>query len=262
MLSNTGTISFILYAVFIFIAFVSVVIVYRFLKNETLESDKLEKLIDFFKTIVYTTALGTVALIVTDLFKEREQDIKELEYFDKYVQEVKVVNGEGRLQLSKYLSIVAPSGEMKKSWTAYYSEVKKEYEEYLKAQQENKTDTTDNPTKEQLQKREVNETKIELFEQPLTSNNQVLEWFILAGSNSNLEEAQTNLKKVLKTYPNAVIVKNRGVYRIALNGYYKKSDAEKMLEEVKGKINSTSYIVNKDSWCKNIQETEECFICK
>jgi hypothetical protein len=262
MLSNTGTISFIFYGVFIFIAFLSVIVVYRLLKNGTLESDKLDKLIDFFKTIVYTTALGTVALIVTDLFKEREQDIKELEYFDKYVQEVKEVNGEGRLQLSKYLSIVAPSGEMKKSWTAYYSEVKKEYDEYLKAQQESKTDTTDNPTKEQLQKREVNQTKIELFEKSLSMNNESSEWFILAGSNSNLETAKLELNKVLKVYPNTVIIKNRGVYRIVLRGYYAKSEAEKMLEEVKSKINLTSYIVNKNSWCKNIEETEDCFICK
>jgi 5,10-methenyltetrahydromethanopterin hydrogenase len=98
---------------FIAIAIASLIILYKFLKSGTLEPDKLDKLVDFFKTVVMTTALATVAYVITDLFKEREQDVKELEYFDKYVQEVKEVNGQGRLQLSKYLSIVAPSGEMK-----------------------------------------------------------------------------------------------------------------------------------------------------
>jgi hypothetical protein len=132
LFSNTGTVSFILYGVFIAITIIALFVAIRQIVKGVIPADKLDKMIDLFKYAIVTTAIATTTLIITDLFKEREQDINELEYFDKYVQDVKKVdNIQERLQLCKYLSIVAPSGEMKKSWQAYYTEVQKEYEQYL-----------------------------------------------------------------------------------------------------------------------------------
>lgn len=263
MFTNTGTISFYLYLVFILISIISTVIIYRFLKKDTLESEKLDKLIDFLKTVVFTTAIGTVSLIITDLFKEREQDVKELEYFDKYVQEVKDVNGQGRLQLSKYLSIVAPSGEIKDSWTAYYKEVQKDYDEYLKAQQALKSDTLMNATKEQLIKREKNQEKIQLFENPLTNiNNNSDEWYIVASGDINMTDANSELQKAIKINANSTIIKKGNSFRTILVGYSSKTEADKYLQEVKQKINKTAYIVNKNSWCPQIENGSECLICK
>lgn len=261
MFTNTGTISFYLYFVFILISIISTVIIYRFLKKDTLESSKLDKLIDFFKTVVFTTALGTVALIITDLFKEREQDVKELEYFDKYVQEVKDVNGQGRLQLTKYLSIVAPRGEIKDSWTNYYKEVKKDYDEYLKAQQALKNDTLINITKEQQIKREENQEKVLRFENSLTYiyNN---EWYIVASGDKNMLNANDELKKAIKINPNSTIIKKGNSFRTVLVGYSSKTEADKYLQEVREKINKTAYIVNKSSWCKQLENGDECLICK
>jgi len=164
---NVGTISFILYGVFILIAFGAIIVLYKFLKKEKLELEKIDRLVNFFKTVVYATAFSSVALIVANLFQERKQIIVELEYFDKYIEEIKQVNGEGRLQLSKFFSIVAPSGEMKKSWTNYYNVVQKERDVYDEAMRENKNDTIQNPTPEQLIKREENQKRIERFEKPL-----------------------------------------------------------------------------------------------
>jgi hypothetical protein len=262
MFTNTGTISFYLYSVFILISIISTVIIYRLLKKNTLESERLDKLIDFFKTVVFTTALGTVALIITDLFKEREQDVKELEYFDKYVQEVKDVNGQGRLQLSKYLSIVAPSGEMKDSWTAYYKEVQKDYDEYLKAQLELKNDTMVNITKQQSIKREENQVKVQLFENPLTNINNNDEWYIIASGDANMDDANYELKKAIKINANSKIMKKGNSYRTVLVGYSSKTEADIYLQEVKEKINKTAYIVNKNSWCHQIENSNECLICK
>jgi hypothetical protein len=262
MFTNTGAISFYLYLVFILISIISTVIIYRFLKKDTLESGKLDKLIDFFKTVVLTTAIGTVALIITDLFKEREQDVKELEYFDKYVQEVKDVNGQGRLQLSKYLSIVAPNGEMKDSWTNYYKEVQKDYNEYLKAQQALKNDTLINITKEQLIKREENQEKVQLFENPLTNINNNDEWYIVAGGDANMNEANFELEKAIKINAHSIIIKKGNSFRTVLVGYSSKTEADKYLKEVKEKINKTAYIVNKKSWCSQLENGNECLICK
>lgn len=170
MLANTGTISFLLYGIFILITVVALIIAYYQIKKGEIPAEKLDKMIELFKYAIVTTAISTVTLVVADLFKEREQDIKELEYFDKYVEDVKKVDGiRERLQLSKYLSIVAPSGEMKKSWEKYYEIVKEEYEEYLDLKSEVRNiDTLSNPTKDQLKQSEAAREAIYMFEKPIS----------------------------------------------------------------------------------------------
>jgi len=142
------------------------------LKNGSIPIERLDKMIELFKYAIVATAISTVSLVVADLFKEREQDVKELEYFDKYVEDVKKVDGiQERLQLSKYLSIVAPSGEMKESWEEYYKIVQEEYEEYQKLKSEVRNiDTLSNPTEEQLKKSEEAREAIYMFEKPIAKS--------------------------------------------------------------------------------------------
>ena len=171
MLADTGTISFILYGIFIAIAITGLIIAIYFIRNSTIPTERLEKIIDLSKYTIVSVAIATVTLIVADLFKEREQDVKELEYFDRYVQDVKKVDGvQERFQLSKYLSIVAPSGELKRSWKEYHDTLKIEYQEYVHLKKEKeKLDTIEHPTDAQLfQKAQINE-KIEQKEAPLVS---------------------------------------------------------------------------------------------
>lgn len=172
MLSNPGTLSFILYGIFIVIAILGLFIAIYSINKGSIPIEKLEKIIDLSKYTIVSIAITTVALIVTDLFKEREQDVKELEYFDKYVQDVKKVDGvQERFQLSKYLSIVSPSGELKKAWKEYYDTLKVEYQEYLRLRKEKeKLDTIKNPTEEQINKKEKIKEQIDQKEAPLVSN--------------------------------------------------------------------------------------------
>jgi hypothetical protein len=172
MLSNTGSVSLVLYAIFILIAIGGSIIAIVFIAKGTIAADKIDKIIELAKYTIVSTAIATVTLIVADLFKEREQDIKELEYFDKYVQDVKKVDGiEERFLLSKYLSIVAPSGELKKSWKQYYDTLNIEYQEYLHLKKEKeRLDTISNPTEEQLEKKQQITEKIQMKETPIVSS--------------------------------------------------------------------------------------------
>ena len=176
MLSNPGTLSFILYGIFIAIAIIGLFIAIYFIRKDNVPADKLEKIIDLSKYTIVSVCIATVTLIISDLFKEREQDVKELEYFDKYAQDVKKVDGiQERFELSKYLSIVAPSGEMKRSWQQYYDTLKIEYVEYVRLKKEKeRLDTITNPTEEQIQKKQEINQKIEQKESPLVSSNNVL----------------------------------------------------------------------------------------
>jgi len=262
MLSNTGTVSFYLYLFFIVIGLLSIFIVYYLIKKGTLAPDKLENFLNYFKWVIITLAISTVTLIVTDLFKERDQDIKELEYFDKYVNDVKNEDRPlVRLQLAKYLSIVAPSGDMKKSWTNYYETIKQEYDDYIEAQNNLKKDSAiANPTPQQIKQTEENKRKVELFLTPLSSNN--AEWFIIAAGNNDIGGANINLEKAIKINPNSSIIKKENSFRTVLMGYLSKAEAESQLEKVRNEVNPKSYIVRKSTWCNTIERGSECLICK
>ncbi|MDQ6528341.1 SPOR domain-containing protein [Flavobacterium sp. LHD-85] len=263
MLSNTGTVSFWLYLFIVFIGLFSLIFLYRLIKKGELGQENLDKFIDYFKWVVVSLAISTVTLIVSDLFKERDQDIKELEYFDKYVNDVKEQKDPlVRLQLAKYLSVVAPSGDMKRSWTNYYNEVKKEYDDYLKAQENIKSDTLTNPTRAQMKKIEESQKKIELFETPLSSTEPGLEWFIIAGGDPKIEDADDELKKAVKINQNSTIIKKGNSFRTVLMGYTSKAEAQNQLLEARRQINKTAYIVKKSSWCNSYQQTQECLVCK
>ena len=171
MLANTGTVSFVIYGIFIAITIAAMLVSFYIIRKGILEIEKLDKLIELFKYTIVSVAIATTTLVISDLFKERQQDINELEYFDKYAQDIKKVDGiQERYQLSKYLAIVAPSGEMKKSWAEYYDTVQVEYKEYLKLKkEEKKLDDIPNPSKDQIAKREEVKEKISVQEAPLVA---------------------------------------------------------------------------------------------
>lgn len=262
MFSNTGNVSFWLYLFFVFIGLLSLIILYRLIKKAEIAPENLDKFIDYFKWVIVTLAISTVTLVVSDLFKERDQDIKELEYFDRYVNDVKNEKEPlVRLQLVKYLSIVSPRGEMKKSWTNYYIEIKKEYDDYVKIENV-KIDTSKSYTKAQIKEIEENQKKKELFETPLSSTEPGVEWFIVAGGDSKIEDANFELKKAIKINPNSAIIKKGNVFRTILMGYTSKVEAISLLQLVRRQVNQTAYVVKKSSWCNSYEQTKECLVCK
>lgn len=132
MFGTTGTSSFIMYAFFIFLGIIALWKGISLIKNEKIDSAKLDKIIDLFKYMIVSVALATVTLIVSDLFREREQTVRELEYFDKYTNDIKSIDKiRERYQLVRYLSTVAPNGAMKECWKAYFDSVKVDYRNYL-----------------------------------------------------------------------------------------------------------------------------------
>jgi hypothetical protein len=124
---NTGTISFIIFGIII-LGTVAIII---WIINSKMEQARLEKVTELLKYCIVSIFIASASVIVANLFKEREQQVKELEYFDKYVNDVKKADGiEERLQLTKYLSVVAPPGELKDSWQSYYDIVKADYKTF------------------------------------------------------------------------------------------------------------------------------------
>ena len=178
MFTNTGTVSFILYGFFIIVTLIAMIVGIKLIKNGNIETSRLDKIIDLFKYSVVSVAIATVTLIISNLFKEREQDVKELEYFDKYVNDVKKADGiEERFQLSKYLSIVAPSGELKKSWSQYYDTVNVEYKKYtLLKNEKQKLDTTKKLSDKDIYRKQYLQEQISKKDAPLISYKTSASW--------------------------------------------------------------------------------------
>ncbi|MDJ1503604.1 hypothetical protein [Xanthocytophaga agilis] len=173
MFSNTGIISFWLYISFIIITLIAMFYATYIIKKGLITVSKLNKLIELFKYSIVTVAITTVTLIVSDLFKEREQDIKELEYLDRYVADLKQVKGVPiRYYLSQYFATVAPSGEIKDGWKAYYDSVKIEYAEYKKLEQLNDSlNKIKNKTDNQILQQKQIIKEIRKKEEPLVPPN-------------------------------------------------------------------------------------------
>jgi hypothetical protein len=83
MFANTGTVSFVLYSVFIAITVIALFVAFYVILKGKVDTAKLDKMIELFKYAIVTVAIATITLIISNLFKEREQDVKELEYFDR-----------------------------------------------------------------------------------------------------------------------------------------------------------------------------------
>lgn len=130
-----------LYGAFISITLVALAIAFYHVIKGSLPKEKLDTLVELFKYGVVTMAITTVGAIVSDQFKERDQDVKELEYFHKYVDHATRLDGHDRLQLSKFLATVAPAGLMRDAWRNYYDTVRVEYMMVLERQANVKADS-------------------------------------------------------------------------------------------------------------------------
>lgn len=173
MIQNTGNVALVLYGVLILGTIASLFLVFRIILKGKIDEGKLNLMVDLFKYAIVSVAIATTTMIISDLFKEREQDVKELEYFGTYVEDIKNADGiVQRYQLSKYLAIVAPSGELKKSWERYFDSVRIEYNEYLRDRERKQLlDTIVNPSPEVLFEKFQLDEKILMKEQPLQPGN-------------------------------------------------------------------------------------------
>jgi hypothetical protein len=105
---------------FISISFFGIFLVYFIAKKKVIEPENLDKLIELGKWVVVSVALTLSTSMINDGFREREQDIKEMESFDKYTEVVLAADGaEKRKLLSEYFAAVSPEGPIKKSWESY-----------------------------------------------------------------------------------------------------------------------------------------------
>lgn len=269
MFTNTGNLSFYMGVVFILLAFTGLLVTYWLVKNNSIEEGKLAKLVDLGKWFIASVAIVVGATIIGDGFKEREQDIKEIDVFDKYVTTVTEADGiEKRWLLAEYFSIVAPDGELRKSWEAYKTSIKPSLEEY-RANKAKLADLSDKKeqTESDLKQIATLEKKTQALEQSLVAvpNNQTKpisqEWLIITGADATVEAARDELSKAKKISPDARIYKKGNMFRTVIPNFFSRREALGRLTDVQKTVNSGAYVVTSNGWCSNAQDNGDYSIC-
>ncbi len=124
MFSDTGGLSFWLRLFFIGLSLCGIVSIYLIARNKLLEPANLDRLIELGKWFVVSVAITLSAAIVNDGFREREQDIKEMEVFERYTNVILEADSlQKRRLLSEYFAAVSPDGPIQQAWQRYQSVV-------------------------------------------------------------------------------------------------------------------------------------------
>ena len=254
MFENTGDMSFVLGLGFIVVALIGVAIAYIVTIKKWLKDPELEKLIGLFKWLIISVALVVGATIVTDSFKERDQDVEEIAVFEKYVETITAADGiEKRWLLAEYFSNVAPPGELRKSWVAYRKTLRPSLENYRKNKEKlttlvAKEDPTDSEKKEIAELQD----KTQVLEEKLVKSEQTAEeWVIIAGGDKTIGEAKGEVRKLEKIGLDGAIYKKGNMYRTVVPHFGSKKDAYVHLSKVRTNVEPTSYVVSFSGWCLN-----------
>lgn len=136
---DTGQWSLVLNSLIIIIGLSGFFFIYVLMRRKTLEQTQLDKLIEIGKWMILSLAVTSIVSIVADGFKERTQDLAELNYFDKYSTIItKHEAVEEQYLLSEYFAAVSPSGAMRDSWTRYKDILQPKYDSMLVLNQKSK----------------------------------------------------------------------------------------------------------------------------
>jgi hypothetical protein len=135
MLEDTGKLSMLLGVSLIALSLIGIFVVYQLIKSKSVSDSGLDKLIELGKWFMVSVAIVLSTAIVNDGFRERDQDVKEMQVFDKYTTVVLEADGvEKRKLLTEYFASVSPDGRIKKAWERYKSVVEAQVVEYREQQ--------------------------------------------------------------------------------------------------------------------------------
>jgi hypothetical protein len=135
MLDDTGTLSLLLGISLIALSLIGLFVVYRLIKRESVSESGLNQLIELGKWFMVSVAIVLSTAIVNDGFRERDQDVKEMQVFDKYTTVVLEADGvEKRKLLTEYFAAVSPDGRIKRAWESYKVVVDAQVVEYREKQ--------------------------------------------------------------------------------------------------------------------------------
>lgn len=253
MLENTDDLSLRLSMAFILFSFIGGICILKNIQNEN-----IDKIIDIWKWFIGTIAISLLAAIINDGFRERDQDIKETEIFEKYVDTILAADGlEKRKLLSEYFAIVSPNGSIKNAWIDYNKIVNTHLNEDKKDREKleaiiDKVNSNGAVSKEDLKTRDKLEERISIRNESLapsiSRNEATPKVFIHIGSESqrsNMVKLQESIKRIGFLTPGIELIDKISALPLNPNvRYFNEEDTEaaiEVVEQLKAIGYSTAY---------------------
>ncbi|MDN8598874.1 hypothetical protein Q0A17_05540 [Citrobacter sp. S2-9] len=113
----------IIFAIIVLICFACIIFLYGIMKKKTIDDERLDKLIHVGKWMIVSVFITTATSAISIGFKEWDQKLKEILFFDKYTERIINLTGpyiwNKRAQYSAYFSAVAPNGNIREGWKNY-----------------------------------------------------------------------------------------------------------------------------------------------
>ena len=235
-----------------------------------MESEKIDKLIELFKTVIISCAIGTVTLIVSDMFKEREQQLSEMKAFTDYLPYItdSLSTMENKISLCDFMVSVAPDGPLRDGWKTWLNKLNIKSKEVAvinkQIEQEEKVIDTqsDKPTEEQLAHlQQLQNQKNNILTDINVKTNST--YLVVIGADKTSEDAKYEVKKLGN---NATIYKRGNWYRTVVPVATSYEDAKAISSRIADESHGTKqpYIVTLKSWCSSTfySDNEKCIVCK
>jgi hypothetical protein len=268
MIRNTGLFAATLYGIFILIAIFALVFAYFLIKQGRMESGKIDKLIELFKTVIISCAIGTATLIISNLFKEREQQLSEMKAFSDYLPYItdSLSTMENKLSLCDFMISVAPDGPLREGWTTWLNKLNLKKNEIaainakIEKEEVKMSNNPDKPSEQQLayiQQLEIQKSTL-LKDINVKSNSSYL---VVIGADKTLSEAEDELGSA----SNTTIYKRGNWFRTVVPVQTSFEDAKIIANQIANKSNGKKqpYIVSLKSWCSSTyySESDKCIVC-
>lgn len=273
MIYNTGNISFALYGFFIIITVLGMAFLMYIIIKGTLDNEKITKMTEVFKYAIVTTAIATVTLIVSDLFKERDYDKNEMQAFNAYIPYIMDTVGtiDHKINFCRFFASVTPKSELKDGWHHYLIYLEDEKKKVLSIDEriQQKAEHIENketpPSDAEMASIELDEIE----KQKILSNLNATEntsYLVVFGADASLREAKHEIAwAAAQINQSAAVYKKGKWYRtvIPVNKDWK------LAKDISASIQKASagskkaYVVSVKSWCSSIEYSaaEECMIC-
>jgi len=264
---NAGSLSLIFGVLFIATAIAGLVVFALAIRSKSIDPQKLDKLIEIWKWTLGSFVIGVSSAIVSDTFKQREQDKNEMTAFNQYITIV-VDTGtvDKKWQLCEFFKAVSPEGNMRDAWIRYEQVLIDGKKQVADLNSQEKTLTRviasqgGNATPTQINSLDQIQDKKQAILSELNATEKG-GYLIIAGGDKNLDQAKFELQKARKINPNAVLYKKGNMYRTVFNGFRNRQDAQSLIGSVRASLNSGAYIVKQANWCPAYQTTPDCLVC-
>jgi hypothetical protein len=232
--------------------------------RDSVQQATVDKIIELAKWYIVSVGIVVAATIVTNAFKEREADVKEIEVFEKHVATITKAGGiEDRWLLAQYFSTVAPKGDLRDSWVSYRDSIKPEVEKYRtdKAEEDRLAAVKQRNPAEEAKLVDLQKSNIKQEKPLVPRESATQEWAIIAGTDVSVGDAKDELEKAAKVSRLAKIYKLGTQFRTIIPGFATREAAMLVLPDAQAKVNQTAYVVELKSWCNNPRDAGEYVEC-